>query len=152
MSRQLNQFQQSYSKGQFAYDSNRNVMSCQIWSESTAILTPAMAVKLVDMPGHQITIDLAKAGDVVYGFVFWNFKRNSHKAGDIVEIAIESSMMHMEAAGAIKLGDMVTYTADDKVQVATTADPLKSIGVSLREAKVAGDLIAVHIGKLRMQI
>lgn len=142
-----NQFSQSPVKGMMDLKFNTSVLSCEIDASQVGTLVPGQAVKLVDSAGGVMKV-LACAADSeeVFGFVVYNIKNQTFKAGDAVEIAglFAQSVMYMEASAAIaRGGKTMIVVSGAKVATATAGKPIS--GYALDKAVNSGDLIRVLI-------
>ena len=123
---------------------NPNIFNVRIDPASVATLNGGAPIKIVDVAGELITVDLATlAADDIFGFLPLGVKTNEFAAGDLTRAAINLSVMYMEAAAAIAKGaDLEILPAG--VKVVTNAGGT-SIGRSLDKASADGDLIRVLI-------
>lgn len=146
MTQNVNQFKQTTEKGTLDLGINWNLLNCRIDPASVATFTNAnaFAVKIVDVAGKQITVDLATAAnDDIIGFITYEVKTNSYVAGDYVRVAFGYSVMTMEASAAIARGaDLEIVPTGNKVVTKSTGT---SIGRALDKAAADGDLIRVLI-------
>jgi len=144
MTQSVNQFEQSPEKGMLSEAINYNQFNVKIDPASIATLIGGAPVKIVDVAGNQIIVDLADdASDDVFGFLPLGIRKNSFVAGDLYQVAINLSVMFMEASAAIARGaDLEIVPTGVKVVTKTTGT---SIGRALDKATADGDLIRVLI-------
>jgi len=144
MALEINQFEISRVKGQIQKTPSPNVITAVIKRDSTETFGSGTAVKLVDIAGKQIVVEKAAANDEIYGFIVYNIKDNSPKAGDVVTVAFDNSFMVMEAGAAIAAGAKLEIVATGD-KVIGHAGSNKKIGIAVEKAAASGDLITVHI-------
>ena len=144
MTQLSNQFNQTNEKGAADLAQNSNVYSVRIDPNSVATLSGGSPVKVVDVAGQAITVDLATAAsDDIVGFVRLISKTNTFVAGDYCTILSDNCGMFMEASAAIAKGALVEIVPTG-VKVATKAAGT-TIGRALNKATADGDLILVSI-------
>lgn len=155
MTQSLNQFNQTAERGQIALrGEGNNLISVVVDSaEKMSVIKPGDLVVLSGSNGGIPTVKKATgaAGEVILGFAVYNVIQNEFKAGMLLEIALTSVCMTMQASAAIDAGKSVAYaTADGLVQKApnVAADETPVIGVALTKATAANDLIVVYIKTL----
>lgn len=144
MTQFINQFEQTPVKGLLSEAINDNMFDVRIDPASVATLNGGAPVKIVDVAGENIIVDLATlAADDIFGFIPVTAKTNEYTAGDLTRAAINLSVMYMEAGAAIARGaDLEILPAG--VKVVTNAGGT-SIGRALDKATADGDLIRVLI-------
>lgn len=112
----MNQFNQTPTKGMVANKPNATTLACQITADSANTFYPGTIVKLIDGTSETILIEKAAATDPCFGAVIFSPKRSSWTAGMTVEVALPGSIMHMESSEAINRGQRVEQVASgDKV-------------------------------------
>ena len=149
MGQNQNQFEQSPEKGMMDLRFNWNVISCRVDSALAATVPAgeAVAVKLVDNGSKIPTVTPITADtDDVFGFVKYNYTRNSLKAGDVIDVAaMDNNVMYMQASAAIAKGAALMPVVTG-VKVATAVGTGKTIvGYALDKATAADQLIRVRI-------
>ena len=146
MTQSLNQIRPTSEKGMLDLAINWNLFDCRIDPASVADLSNAngFAVKIVDVAGKSIIVDLATAAtDDIFGFIPYEVKTNTYAAGDFLRVASLFGVMKMEASAAIARGaDLEILPAGNKVVTQSTGT---SIGRALDKAAADGDLIRVLI-------
>ena len=154
MTQSLNQFNQTSERGQIALrGEGNNLFSVVVDSAETGSIKAGDLVVLSGSNGGIPTVKKAAgtAGEVILGFAVYNVIQNEFKAGMLLEIALTSVCMTMQASAAIDAGKSVAYAADNGlVQEATTGavDATPIVGVALTKATAANDLIVVYIKTL----
>ena len=145
-------------KGQLVNGSiEYNTLPCRVVSQSTATLTPGLAVKLVadTASGYnnavgEYGIDLAGPTDRIFGFVALSLRKNSYVAGDTdVNVVIggggaTQSIIRLEAAAAIAVGAYLEINSAG-TKVLTSAGTNKIVGQALCSAGADGDLVDVLV-------
>lgn len=139
----LNQFGQKPLKGTVAAVPNPTTLSVQVSPSSSNTLYPGDMVRLVEGNSATILVDLCTAvSDQMIGFVIRSIKHASFTAGDALEIAMEDSVVLLEAYGAITRGNKVEwYPAGRQVQYCHGVN--SAVGTALDVASATGDLIRV---------
>lgn len=145
MALEINQFEISRVKGQIQKTPSPNVITAVIKRDSTETFGSGTAVKLVDIAGKQQVVEKAAANDEIYGFIVYNIKDNSPKAGDIVTVAFDNTFMVMEANAAIAAGAKLEIVATGDKIIAHGGGSNKKVGYAVEKAAASGDLITVHI-------
>lgn len=144
MTQLSNQFNQTNEKGALDLAINQNLFDCRIDPASVATITAGAPLKIVDVAGERIVVDLATlAADDIFGFMPLEIIRNEFAAGKPIRVAINLSVMVMEASAAITRGADLEIVPTG-VKVATNAGGT-SIGRALDKATADGDLIRVLI-------
>lgn len=139
MSQQLNQFAMATLKGVLSMIFSPNTISVTVDPTSTATLVPGSFVKLTTTTGKAILVDVAAATDVAIGVVVANQKKISFTANDSVSIAIDGSVITLEASAAINRGVSLEYVASGaKVKTNAGANPV--CGIALDPAAGNGSL------------
>jgi hypothetical protein len=121
LSQAMNVFNQSPILGQVDMIPSPNVVPAQILSTSSATsIQVGDAVKLVDGTSSTILVDkcTGPTDGPVWGVIGYNNRKNIYVPGDLVEILLSKSYVHLLAGAAINRGAKVTTTAST-----TTADP-----------------------------
>lgn len=154
MTQSLNQFNQTSERGQIALrGEGNNLISVVVDSAETGVIKAGDLVVLSGSNGGIPTVKKAAgtAGEVILGFAVYNVIQNEFKAGMLLEIALTSVFMTMEASAAIAAGKSVAYAAatglvQEAPSSAAAATPV--VGVALTKATAANDLIVVYIKTL----
>lgn len=141
-----NQFAMTQQKG--AVDLNgfgSNVMNGEIATAEAATLIAGQAVKMEDSAnGLPKILKTTADTDDVFGFITRNLKDSDFVAGDRCEVAMDGTVVYMEAGAAIARGVSVeVVAATAKVITAVGVNP-KS-GITLDKAAADGDLIRVLV-------
>lgn len=140
-----NQFTQTPAKGEVSMVVSPSIIPVKYNPDATGgAITPGMVVKLVDVAGSEIVVDLAATTELSYGVVVYNPKKNSYAAGYTLEIATRGTYVYMESKAAIARGAFVECDVAN-VQVLTAAGTNKIIGQAIDKATAANQLIRVVI-------
>lgn len=143
---QLNQFSQTSDRGQIALrGEGNNLISVIVDATEVGTIKAGDMVVLSGSKGGLPTVKKATgAEEVALGFAVYNIVQNEHKAGELLEVALSTVCMKMEASDAIQTGKKVAYTALTGL-VSATEDEGSAVGIALTEAKSANDLLVVYI-------
>ena len=146
MVQNANQFAITQQKG--AVDLNgfgSNVINGEISKDEAATLTAGQAVKMEDSAnGVPKFIALALVTDVPFGFITRNLKDSDFIANSRCEIALDNTVVVMEAGAAIARGaEVEVQLTGSKVITAVGVNP-KS-GFAIDKAAADGDLIRVLV-------
>lgn len=146
MTQNLNQFAMTQTKGAVDLKAgNYNIISAAISASETGTLVPGQAVKIEDSAGGlPKVLALALATDSTFGFIARVLKQSEFEAKDVVEVALDGSIMVMEAGAAIARGAAVEVSLTGN-KVITSAGVNNIVGVALDKAAADGDLIRVMI-------
>ena len=141
-----NQFAITQQKG--AVDLNgfgSNVINGEISKDEAATLTAGEAVKIEDSAnGVPKFLALDAATDETFGFITRNLKDSDFVANDRVEVAIEGTIVVMEAGAAIARGASIeVQLAGSKVITGAGVNP--KVGIAYDKAAADGDLIRVLV-------
>ena len=141
----MNQFAQSPLKGDLAKIVNPSTISAQVDIGAASALVAGTMVKLTTSTGHTILVDTAAATTQnPLGFVIYSPKKDSWTGGDALEIAMNGSVIYLEAAEAISRGRSLEYVASGaKVRASRGSNPV--IGIALDNATATGGLIRVLV-------
>jgi len=139
MTQQLNQFAMATQKGVVALIQDANRITVTVASDSVATLVPGDFVKLVTTTGKAIQVDKAAATDVAIGVVVANQKKQSFVANDSVSIAIDGTVITLEASAAINRGVGLEYVVSG-AKVKTNAGVNPVCGLALDNAAGNGSL------------
>jgi predicted RecA/RadA family phage recombinase len=139
----LNQFGQKPLKGTVAAIPTPTTLSVQVSPSSSETIYAGDMVRLVGGTSPTILVDLCTVvSDQMIGFVIRNPKKASYVAGDALEIAMENSVILLEAYGTINRGNKVEWYPTGK-QVKQNAGVNSAVGTALDVAAATGDLIRV---------
>lgn len=155
LSQSMNQFSQTPILGLVDMIPSPNVVTAQILTTSVATaIQNGSVLKLVDggSNGGPIIVDVVTGptDGPVYGAIPYAAKKNIYKAGDFVEVALDSSFIFMKASAAVARGAQVVATAattSADPTVATVSDNTTQFvtGVAQDKATAANQLIRVRI-------
>jgi len=123
-----------------------NVVSAQVDSSSAGGLVAGQAVKMVDSSdGIPKVVETSATSDEVLGYIVYNQKDQSYKAGDKVEIAMAGTCIYLVAAAAISRGHQcqhdLTYVGGVASSVGSSG--AKYVGWAYDKATAAGQVIRV---------
>jgi hypothetical protein len=103
-----NQFAQTPVLGQLDFTVNPNIKSAKIDPASIAtVLQAGQAMKLVDVAGTEVIVDVAAVTDKAYGVIPYNPRKNLYAAGDTIDLACKGSVVYLETSAAIARGAKV---------------------------------------------
>lgn len=140
-----NQFSQVPLLGQTSMALQPNVLPCIFNPNSAAPeLQVGHVVKLVSVSANQIVVDLAAAGDIPFGVVGYNLKRNTYLPGDAVGIASGLSVMYLQASAALEAGDPITFN-NTNITVSKAGAGVSPLGYVLIKCETANSLALVMI-------
>jgi hypothetical protein len=112
----LNQFRLSPVKGTLTGAPNFNIINCQVSDGETTDLVPGQAVKLKDDVNAQIIVTAATgASDDIFGFVAYDVRDTNKPEKGQVRIAIEGSVMYLEAQSVIARGAYLKYNPTGQI-------------------------------------
>ena len=149
-----NQFAGAPWLGQLDLKFNPGTLSCQVDASQTGSLMAGDAVTFSTATGPSVprVSKSTAAADHVCGFVVYNHKDATYKAGARVEIALKSNVIYLMAAGAINRGQFVTNLpsgvaggTNGGVIAVTGSSALDIIGFSLDQAAAAGTLVRIWL-------
>lgn len=142
MSQNPNQFQQSVTKGQVDARFSPTVLPCEASEDG---LKPGMALTIVDSAGGVPKVAAAVADtDLIFGFVSYNIKNAVFNTGDPLEVAMEGTILYLEAGAAIARGAKVMpVVTGEKVITAIATKPI--CGVAIDKATEDTQLIRVYV-------
>jgi hypothetical protein len=145
ITQKLNQFKPSAMPGDSVKGANLNKVSARINPASTSTaLFAGQAVKLVTGASPEILVDAIGEGDAVFGVILYNVKKNTYSAADVVEIALDQSVVWLEASAAITRGTAVA-TDPASGTVAAASAGASVTGIALSESTAAAQVVAVYV-------
>ena len=150
----LNQFSQTSDRGQIALrGEGNNLISAVVDATEAGTVKAGDLLVLVGSKGDFPSVKKATgtSGEVPLGFAVYNLVQNTWKAGELLELALTSVCMKMEASAAIPAKSSVAYnTATALVEVAPEVESASKpeVGVALTSAGAEHDLIVVYIQTL----
>lgn len=145
----LNQFVPNRVRGEYVdWGLNAMVMEVQIDSTETGTLYAGDPVKIVATSTGKLKVVAISQADTPFGFIIFNSKKASYKAGDIVSILCKDGVMTCVTEDAINAGVGVYYKVSDGS--VTTTQPTNAVLIGKTMEKVAsvsgGTLVQVLIG------
>ncbi len=148
-----NQFDQTPELGSLVLSAPNNVVSVLINPSSVAaVCQNGSPVKLItgligSNPSGMALVDVTSdpPNDVVYGFILYNPRKNSHSPGDTVEIAIAPSEIWLEASAAINRGQTVQSNASGPTVAANSVSGQQFSGTAIGQVAAGSTLIAIKI-------
>ena len=117
---------------------------------TTVSISAGEAVKLIDLGTadysgvNPVVGKRAAATDLVFGLVVKSKKAYTAGAKDIIDVALDGSVLRLKASGAISRGATVYADLAKAGQVQSAASG-PGLGISLDKAGAAGDLIRVLV-------
>lgn len=141
-----NQFAQTMEKGQLDLNRFSDVVTCRVSTSASASLVPGQAVTLADEAGKTISVIDGVSGPTVkaFGVVLRNLKQSEFAVNEMVEVAINGSVVYMEASEAIARGGLVAYSVTGE-KVAEAVSTNEVLGIAMDKASADGDLIRVML-------
>lgn len=139
-----NQFKQSPEKGLLDEKIGAQIFPCSVDDSEAGTLVPGQAVKMVDSIGGvpKVIASTAQTDDH-FGFVQYDYRKTTFKAGDALEI-VRKGILILEASEAIaRNGKVSAVISGAKVEAADTTEII--IGRALDKATANGDLIRVIV-------
>lgn len=137
----INQFELGKEKGQLDMPQNLNTVSCI----ADAAIIAGQAVKLVDVAGALIHVDVADDTDEVFGYANYNVKKDSYAIGARLEVSLTGNVMFMIAGAAIARGADIMHVATTGKVITATGTTKWISGWALDKAAADADLIRVYI-------
>lgn len=130
---------------------------CRINPSSVATtIQVGSPMKLVAITDTEIVIDLCTSAtaDAIFGTIPLNTKKNTYKAGDVVDLFSDGNVLLLESAAAINAGAFLTISntggSGGGPSVATAAAVGAQIGgLALTTVGAIGALVAVKISGLK---
>lgn len=145
MTRQVNQFKPTPTKGQLVYGRENGFIQPVIIDPASAeTFTPGTPVKIIDKDDAYVpVVEKCANTDIADGLIILSLRKENPEAGDEVEIAQNGNVMYLTAGAAIAGGALVAYnSANDSV--ITAAGTSKILGKCL--SKVGnGELAKIQI-------
>lgn len=139
----MNQFGQTPLKGLVAAIINPDTLSVRVDPNSVATLVPGDAVVLTTTAGNEILVDKALASQIAFGIVIYQVKIDKFKANDLMEIALNSSVIYVEASGTITRNQYVEFVAATSTMIASSGtNPV--VGLALDSA-TSGNLFRILV-------
>ena len=147
---ELNQFLPNRVRGEYLdWGLNALVLEGKIDASVEGEIYAGDPVKIATTSTGKLKVVRGDATDKFVGFVLFNPKHETAKAGDIVSVLIKDGVMSCVTEEAIAAGTIVYYDATDGSITATPPASAKSrVGVTLEatSAVEGGSLVAVLIG------
>ena len=131
-----------------------NVVSALINPSSVAsVIQNGSPVKLITGATNggsgngQALVDVVSdpPNDVLYGFIVYNLRKNSHSPGDTVEIAVAPSEIWLEASAAINRGTNVQSNASGPTVATNSTSGQQFAGIAIGQVAAGSQLIAIKI-------
>lgn len=153
MTQSQNQFAQTAEKGTVDLDGlPTNVLSCQVSFSELSDIVDGQAIKIEDSAGGvPKVLALDALTDNIDGYVVKTQKQSTYVAGDRLQVAIDGTVMVMEANGAIaRRGEVEVAGLGTTAKVAPALGTNTKGGIALDKASADGDLIRVYIRSLQL--
>lgn len=153
ISQNQNQLLQTPMLGQRTNDPQPQMFACQIDPASAvAVINVGQAVKLKDIAGPQIMVDICTGptDGPVFGVIAFNMRKNSYVPGDTVEVVGSGGVLVLATGAAVARGAQLAITPNAVVgnDPTVAADAVAGhfiAGIALGKASAAGQLIKVKI-------
>ena len=143
----LNQFAPNRIRGEYLdWGLNAHVMEVEIDSTQATALYAGDPVAIVATSTGKLKVKAAAAADRVYGYILYNPKHETYKAGDIVSVLCDGGVISEATTEAINAGAVV-YMIPATGEITTTSTNNIKMGISLQKtsASTDGTLIAVEV-------
>lgn len=144
---ELNQFLPNRVRGEYLdWGLNAMVMEVQIDATETGTLYAGDPVKIVSTSKGKLKV-VAAGADAAFGYILFNPKHETAKAGDIVSVLCKDGVISEVTEEAISAGASVYYVAADGSVSATGAQGQEPMGITLEatSATTGGALVAVLV-------
>ena len=145
----LNQFMPNRVRGEYLdWGLSAEVIEGQIAATQETPIYPGDAVKIVATSKGKIKVVAADATDKFVGYVIYNPKHETFKAGDIVSVMLRGGVMNCVTEEAIDAGTVVYFDATDGSITATPPANAKSrVGVTFEatSAVEGGAFVPVYV-------
>lgn len=145
----LNQFMPNRVRGEYLdWGLSAEVIEGQIDVSQETPIYPGDAVKIVATSKGKIKVVAADATDKFVGYVIYNPKHETFKAGDIVSVMLRGGVLNCVTEEAIDAGTVVYFDATDGSITATPPANAKSrVGVTFEatSAVEGGAFVPVYV-------
>lgn len=146
----LNQFAPNRVRGEYLdWGLSAEVIEVQIDVSQTDPLYAGDPVKILATSKGKLKVVAGSAADKFVGYIIYNPKHESFKAGDIVSVMLRGGVMSFVTEEAIDAGTIVYYDATDGSITATPpAGAASRVGVTFEatSAVEGGALVPVYVG------
>lgn len=147
---ELNQFLPNRVRGEYLdWGLNADVIEAKIDASQETPLYAGDPVKIAATSTGKLKVVAADATDKFVGFILYNPKHETAKAGDIVSVILRGGVMSCVTEEAIDAGTIVYYDATDGSITATPPAGAQSrVGVTFEKTSAVegGSLVPVWIG------
>lgn len=143
----LNQFAPNRIRGEYLdWGLNAQVMEVEIDSTQSATLYAGDPVAIVSTSTGKLKVVAATASDHVYGYILYNPKHETYKAGDIVSVLRDGGVISEATTEAINAGTVV-YMVPSTGEITATSTSNIKVGIALEKSASStdGTLIAVEV-------
>lgn len=146
-----NQFSMTPELGELVKNPAANVVSVLINPSSVASViqngSPCKLIAGVTGQSGMALVDVISdpPNDVVYGFIVYNLRKNTHSPGETVELAIAPSEIWLEASAAITRGVNVQSNASGPTIATNTTSGQQFAGVAIGQVAAAATLINIKV-------
>lgn len=143
----LNQFLPNRVRGEYLdWGLNALVMEVKIDESEMGTLYAGDPVKIVATSKGKLKV-VAAGADAAFGYILFNPKHETVKAGDIVSVLCKDGVISAVTEEAISAGADVYYkAADGSVTATTTGKPRMGIALEATSVVEGGTLIAILVG------
>lgn len=141
----LNQFAPKRLRGEYLdWGLNAQVMEAVIDASVEGEVFPGDAVKISATSKGKLKVVPAATGSA-YGFVLYNAKHESFKAGDIVSVLCSGGVMAMVTEETIAAGAKVYAKADGSITATAGTNVPAGIAMEATTAKTGGVIFPVEV-------
>lgn len=145
----LNQFAPKRLRGEYLdWGLSAEVMEAQIDVSQETPLYSGDPVKILSTSKGKPKVVAGSASDKFVGYIIYNPKHETFKAGDIVSILLRGGVMSFVTEEAIDAGAIVYYAEDGSVTATPPAGAQSRVGVAFEatSATEGGVLMPVYVG------
>lgn len=145
----LNQFMPNRVRGEMLdWGLSGEVIEVQIDVSQTDPLYAGDPVKIVSTSKGKLKVVAGSASDKFVGYIIYNPKHETFKAGDIVSVLLRGGVMSFVTEEAIDAGAIVYYAADGSVTTTAPGGAQSRVGVAFEatSATEGGVLMPVYVG------
>lgn len=145
----LNQFAPNRVRGEYLdWGLNAEVIEAQIDVSQETPLYSGDPVKILSTSKGKLKVVAGSASDKFVGYIIYNPKHETFKAGDIVSVLLRGGVMSFVTEEAIDAGAIVYYAEDGSVTATAPSGAASRVGVAFEatSATEGGVLMPVYVG------